>query len=95
MSFAYKGNSDIDTHLAVEAFRIMRDKGDYKNGEFHFGGLMGSTDFDGYTVFLHDDSVDLTVFYKHRYKLDYDTQEHLMSFRNKIRALADNDATVH
>lgn len=83
--FAYSGHSDIDTHLAVEAFQKLREHGEHRDGEYHLGGLAGSTDFDGYTVFLHDDRVDLAVYYKHRYKLDYQRDEDLELFNRKLK----------
>lgn len=83
--FAYRGHSDVDTHLAVEAFQTLREHGEYLDGEYHLDGLSGSTDFDGYTVFIHDDKVDLAVYYKHRYKLDYQRDEDLELFNRKLK----------
>lgn len=85
--FAYESDSDIDTHKAVEAFQVLVDKGEHKDGEYHYGGLSGSTDFDGYTVFLHDSKVSLTVFYRHRYTLECDKEDDLESFKKKINAV--------
>lgn len=88
--FAYSGHSDIDTHLAVEAFQKLREHGELREGEYHLDGLAGSTDFDGYTVFLHDDKVDLTVYYKHRFKLDYQREEDLELFNRKLKGLVEH-----
>jgi hypothetical protein len=78
---------DIDTHLAVEAFQSIRKHGQQIDGEFHYGGLFGSTDFDGYTVFLRDQNVELTVFFKHRFSLVYSKSEDLDLFKRKIEAV--------
>lgn len=85
--FAYEGDSVIDTHEAVEAFQLIMEKGERRGDEYHYGGLSGSTDFDGYTVFLHDSKVSLTVLYRHRFTLDYKKEEDLESFKNKIKAV--------
>ena len=90
MTMAYSSHSDIDTHLAVRAFQILREKGQPRDGEYHYGGLSGSTDFDGYTVFLHDENVDLTVFFKHRFTLDCSKPEDLEVFKRKVQSVADD-----
>ena len=78
---------DIDTHLAVEVFQTIRKHGEKRDGEFHYGGLSGSTDFDGYTMFLRDQNVELTVFFKHRFSLVYSKSEDLDVFKRKIEAV--------
>ena len=87
MKNQYNHPSELDTHLAVQAFQVLRTKGERCAGEFHYGGLKGSVDFDGYTVSLSDDRVSLTVFFKHRFTLKYSKQEDLAAFKQKIQSI--------
>lgn len=72
---------------AIAAFQIVRDKGELADGKYHYGGLQGSTDIDGYTVFLGDSRVDMAVYYHYKYSLDYKSQEDVSNFNRKIKAL--------
>jgi hypothetical protein len=79
--------SDIDVHQAIRVFQLIREHGEKIATGFQLNGVTGTTDFDGYTVFLNDDKVSLVVYFHYKYKLEYDNPRDLESFINRLDAI--------
>lgn len=74
---------------AIAAYQVIREKGTQQNAAYEYGGITAETDWDGYTVFLKDNHVSMTVYYHYKYQLDYENIEQLDAFRLKIKAILD------
>lgn len=79
--------SDIDPHQAIRVFQIIRQHGEKVDDGYTLGGLTGSTDFDGYTVFLNDQAVSLAVYFHYKFKLEYKHAHELEAFNTKLNAI--------
>ncbi|MET1255702.1 DUF3081 family protein [Aliikangiella maris] len=74
----------LDLQLALRAFQKIIDFGTKKDNEYILNGLIASTDFDGYTLFIRDEHVCLSIFFHHKYELDSDNQIHNLQFFEKM-----------
>lgn len=77
----------VDAHTALLAFEIIRTKGDQKNGEYLYEGFTASTDFDGYTVFIKDNKVSLTLMFHNKYDVQFEKREDLDKFLDRLYAI--------
>jgi sRNA-binding regulator protein Hfq len=77
----------IDTHQAIRVYQKIRDHGTKTATEYSLNGLNGSTDFDGYTVFLNDENVTLNVYFHYKYTLNYKYPQALEAFIEKMRLI--------
>lgn len=80
----------INAHQAIRVYQKIREHGTKNGAEYALNGLSGSTDFDGYTVFLSDGKVSLSVHFHYKYTLDYKYPQALDAFIEKIRLIDKN-----
>ncbi len=80
-------DTKIDVSKALLAYEKVVQYG-YREGEEHrLDGIFVSSDFDGYTLFIHDDRVRLTVFFHNKFTVDYSSRRALMSFNEKLDSI--------
>ena len=76
--------NEIDSKFVLQAFEVIRLKGEKKGDAFFWQGIEASTDFDGYTLFLKDALVELSFGFHNQYHLNYQKEEHLEQFIKKL-----------
>jgi len=62
-------------------------QGEKQDDVYVFKGVTASSDFDGYTLFLRDHHVQLSFGFHNQYHLDYEKDEHLEQFINKLKTI--------
>lgn len=70
----------IDVKQALRVFDKATREGEKRDDGWHYRGLTCSTDFDGYTVFISNGKVVLTVFFHNKYTVDYGNPLELQEF---------------
>ena len=70
----------IDVKQALRVFDKATREGEKRDDGWHYRGLTVSTDFDGYTVFINSQNVQLTVFFHNKYTVDYKNALQLQEF---------------
>lgn len=70
----------IDVKQALRVFDKATREGIKEADGWHYRGLIASTDFDGYTVFLSSPKVQLTIFFHNKYTVDYANAMELEEF---------------
>jgi hypothetical protein len=73
-------NQKIDVKRALRVFEKVTQKGSKDDDGWHYGGLTVNTDFDGYTVFIRSNKVDLTIFFHNKYSVDCASERDLQEF---------------
>lgn len=77
-------NHLINPKDVVKAYQIIRDKGEKDPNGYNYKGLFAENDLDGYTVFVTDGQVNMTVYYHYKYNLEYSDNAMLERFKLKI-----------
>jgi len=77
----------INIKMALRAFNRIRQEGTERAGEHHLNGVSAGSDFDGYTITLHDDYVTLQIFFHNKFKLDFVNKRHLNTFIERIEKI--------
>ncbi|MGB5445974.1 MAG: DUF3081 family protein [Psychromonas sp.] len=74
----------------LQAFDLITSKGEKVDGAYEFAGIRAAHDFDGYTCWLSYKDLTISLLFHGKYDFDYQDQETLKAFFNKIsRLLAD------
>jgi len=82
----------INIKTALRAFNRIREEGVERGGEYHLNGIAAGSDFDGYTITLHDDYVTLSIFFHNKFKLDFVNKRHLDAFVERIENIGKQKA---
>ncbi|MFT2092011.1 DUF3081 family protein [Paraglaciecola sp. 2405UD69-4] len=82
--------NEIDSKFVLSVFDKMREHGEKQQEQYALGGLKGSTDFDGYTLFIEDALVMLRFGFHNQYAFEYEKEEHLEQFLKKMTAIEQN-----
>ena len=77
----------IDVKRALRVFQYIRESGQVCEGGRVYEGVVASTDFDGYTVFLRTDKVDLSIFFHNKYQLKYRHRYALADFQERLKRI--------
>jgi hypothetical protein len=77
----------INIKTALRAFNRIREEGVERGDEHHLNGVAAGSDFDGYTITLHDDYVTLQIFFHNKFKLDFVNKRHLDAFIERIESI--------
>ena len=77
----------INVRQVLLAANAILDKGDRYGSEYFYRGLFASTDFDGYTVVLRDNDVQIKVFFHQKYDLKFESSDALDKFQDKVSKL--------
>lgn len=77
----------IDVKQALRVFdKITKNGGKTAEG-WRYRGLTAETDFDGYTVFIRSQNVELTIFFHNKFTVNYSRAldlENFIELMNKI-----------
>ncbi len=79
---------NFDVKLALTAFNNILSNGRKDNREYHYQGLTASSDFDGYTLFIKNQNVSLTIFFHNKYKIDFKHKLALNEFYEQLEKIA-------
>ncbi|WP_066963903.1 DUF3081 family protein [Microbulbifer sp. Q7] len=60
----------IDVKQALRVFDKITREGEKTAHGWQYRGLTASTDFDGYTVFLRSQTVELTIFFHNKFTVN-------------------------
>lgn len=82
--------NEIDTKFLLATFEKIRQHGQKEDEKFILEGVFAYTDFDGYTVYLEDARVKLSVGFHNQYQFDYESQSDFESFDKKLKHIAKN-----
>lgn len=82
--------NEIDSHFILGVFDKIRQHGEVVDNEYHLEGVKAFTDFDGYTVFIEDALVKLRFGFHNQYHFDYEKQEHMEAFEQKLKQIDKN-----
>ena len=85
----------LDVRQGLRVFNKVRSHGERSGQEHQFRGLHASSDFDGYTLHLHDSNVDLFIYFHNSYRLEYPSRQALESFLHRLQALDRLDTELH
>lgn len=83
--------NDIDLNAAK--LLLLYDKitrfGNRDKEEHHLNGIAVSSDFDGYTLFLHDSDVYVTLYFHNSFAISCDDNKSLAIFKVKVMQILD------
>ena len=77
-------DTEINIQKVLSVFDVITKQGERHGDEYQYQGLRAHTDFDGYTIFIENDYVCLTVFFHNKFSLESSSQKEKMLFLNKI-----------
>jgi hypothetical protein len=77
----------VNIKTALRAFDRIREEGVERAGEYHLNGVAAGSDFDGYTITLHDDYVTLQIYFHNKFKLDFVNNRHLNTFIERVESI--------
>lgn len=82
--------NELDSRFILSVFDKIKTHGK-EDGEGHMlDGVKAYTDFDGYTLFLEDASVQLSFGFHNQYHFDYEKAEQLEQFERKLQHIQAN-----
>lgn len=80
-------DTKIDVSTALLVYEKVVQYGQRDGEETCLDGIWVSSDFDGYTLFIRDDLVKLTIFFHNKYSVDCGSRKALMNFNDKLEAI--------
>jgi hypothetical protein len=83
-----KHEKRVDTHRALLGFEAIRSQGEKVDGAYCYEGFTATTDYDGYTLYITDNRVTLTLFFHNKYDVQFDNERDLDSFLRRLYAVA-------
>ncbi len=63
--------NQLDAKSLLHSYNLVVSKGNQTDGRYHLDGIQAWSDFDGYTVFLGNQKVTLTLQFHGKYHADY------------------------
>jgi hypothetical protein len=82
----------ISVSQALRVYQIVMDQGSRQGDARHFGGLIATADFDGYTVTLSDGTVTLRLLFHSKFSLDSPNGRALEQFIRKLQRIDRHEA---
>ena len=79
--------NELNIKTALRVFDRLSREGEQTAQGYRLGDLRGWTDFDGYTLYLSDGQVTLSLFFHNSYQFDYDNQAALYRFIRLLDAI--------
>ncbi|WP_169713982.1 DUF3081 family protein [Oceanicoccus sagamiensis] len=74
----------IEIRVALSVFDKVMTNGERQGEAFFLDGVYAMPSFDGYTVTLSDDKVNLSIQFHNRFNVEYDTKKSLNEFMLKL-----------
>lgn len=81
----------IDLRQSLRVFNKIINHGAKSGQESSLKGLHAATDFDGYTLHLHDDAVELYIYFHNSFRLQSPSKKALNNFLLRLQAIDDTD----
>ncbi|WP_371372365.1 DUF3081 family protein [Thalassotalea aquiviva] len=78
----------LDSLLYLNVFNLVCRQGDKRDGYYDYNGLTAWQDFDGYTCFLSDGTVTMTLMFHGRYDIDYPNKDALEFFHKRVQKIS-------
>ena len=72
---------------ALEAFHIIYERGVKKDNHMVMNGIRATLGFDGYTISLSNDYVNLDIFFHNKFSLTYTNRKELEVFMAKLDSI--------
>jgi Protein of unknown function (DUF3081) len=82
-----ENETKIDIKKALRVFDKATREGEKRDDGWHYRGLTVSTDFDGYTVFMNWQNVQLTIFFHNKFTVDCKNAFQLQEFTELLEKL--------
>lgn len=77
--------NSIDIKAVLLIFQHVISNGEQTNEKYQYEGLFAWTDFDGYTCYLSDGKVTVSVFFHNKYDIEFETESDLSKFEKNIK----------
>lgn len=77
--------NDIDSKFLLRVFGKITAQGKKTDDGHILDGVIAYSDFDGYTAFLKDAKVQLSVGFHNTYQFDYQSKTDFEDFEQKLR----------
>ncbi|MBT8139681.1 MAG: DUF3081 domain-containing protein [Gammaproteobacteria bacterium] len=77
----------VNIKTALNAFHVIREKGEKTSTGYVYKGITADTDFDGYTIYLKADYVTLTIYFHNKFDVDYANMKELTMFLEKLLSI--------
>lgn len=78
----------IDTKMALNVFNYITEHGKKKGDKWLYHGIEGWASVDGYTVYLADENVTLSIGFHNKYTADFQSRVYLDQFVDKLKAIS-------
>lgn len=82
--------NELDPKLVLRVFEKIRQHGTLEDDKYYLDGVYGTTDFDGYNVFLSDAVVELRFGFHNQYHFEYQHDEQREQFEKKLQHIDKN-----
>jgi len=77
----------LNIHQMLKTFHKIVEHGHKSGHQYRLNGVTASSDLDGYTVYLSDDKVTLTIFFHNKYDLSAGNKFDEMAFFEKLKVI--------
>lgn len=81
----------FDVRQGFRVYNKVVTQGEADKGTHVLQGIHASSDFDGYTLHLSDQEVDLYIYFHNSYKLEYRSKSALNNFLQRMQHIDDAD----
>lgn len=82
--------NELDAKLVLRVFEKIRQNGKKETDLYFLDGVEAKSDFDGYTLYLSDATVNLSFGFHNQYHYEYQTSEQLAQFEKKLNYIDQN-----
>lgn len=79
--------NEIDTKQLLHGYNIICTSGQKNELGHMLGGIKAWTDFDGYSVYLSNGLVTLSVYFHGKYHAEYQKNDELEQFLKQLRRI--------
>jgi len=79
--------NQVDIQRLLRIFTLIQQYGEKTSQGHQLLGLTATSDFEGYTLTISDQSVSLDLFFHNKYKFDYPNNQALETFERRLKQL--------
>ncbi|KMT67063.1 DUF3081 family protein [Catenovulum maritimum] len=79
--------NNLDLHLFLNAFNIICKNGEKQHNYHLLQGMRAWSDFDGYTCFLANSKVTMTLLFHGKYSIDATNDAEIDTFTQQVKRL--------
>ena len=84
-------DTKLDVKMALRVFDKITTHGQKLDQEYRLGDVIASTSYDGYTVSLRDDNVDLDVMFHQTHRVNFKNRPSYEAFLKKLKEIDRRD----